>query len=74
MILPSCRFAAGCPYGPGDARLAAHLPSPMSVTGSCRETAIRTFGVLPFASMIRILQSSELRKHSLVRLYDLLQT
>jgi hypothetical protein len=36
--------------------------------------AMKTFGVLPCACMINFLQSSELRKHSLVRLNDLLLT
>jgi hypothetical protein len=46
----------------------------MSVTGSRLVMAVKTFGALPFTSMISTLQSSELRKHSLVRLSDLLQT
>jgi hypothetical protein len=46
----------------------------MSVTGSRLATTMKTFGALPFTSMILTLQSSELRKHSLVRLIDLLQT
>jgi hypothetical protein len=46
----------------------------MSATGSCLSAAVETFGVLPFASVIPTLQSSELRKHSPVRLNDLLQT
>ena len=36
--------------------------------------AERTLGALPFAFVIRSLQCSELRKHSLVRLNDLLLT
>jgi hypothetical protein len=52
----------------------AHLPSEMSVIGSRLVTAMETFGALPFTSMISTLQSSELRKHSLVRLIDLLPT
>ena len=59
------------PYGPGVAGLAAGLPSGMSLTGSHRAVAVRTFGALPFACMIRALQSGELRKHSPVRLNDL---
>jgi hypothetical protein len=35
---------------------------------------MKTFGALPFATMINTLQSSELEKHSLVRLSDLLST
>jgi hypothetical protein len=46
----------------------------MFATGSCLAAATRTFGALPFASMILVLQSGELRKHSPVRLDDLLQT
>jgi len=46
----------------------------MSQTGSCLAAAVRTFGALPFASMIRTLQSGELRKHSPVRLNDLFAT
>jgi hypothetical protein len=46
----------------------------MSAAGSCLAAAARTFGALPFASMILVLQSGELRKHSPVRLDDLLQT
>jgi len=36
--------------------------------------AIKTFGALPFASMIPTFQSGELRKHSPVGLNDLLHT
>jgi len=43
----------------------------MSVTGSCVAAAIRTFGVLPFTSMMLTFQSAELRKHSAVGLDDL---
>jgi hypothetical protein len=46
----------------------------MLQTGSRLSAAIQPFGALPFASMIRTLQSSELRKHSLVRLNDLFAT
>jgi len=35
--------------------------------------ATKTFGALPFASMIEVLQCSKLRKHLLVRLNDLLK-
>jgi hypothetical protein len=35
---------------------------------------VKTFGALPFASVILTLQSSELEKHSLVRLNDLSKT
>jgi hypothetical protein len=44
----------------------------MSVTGSHFLVAIETFDALPFVSMIPSLQSGELRKHSPVRLNDLL--
>lgn len=46
----------------------------MFVTGSRLMAAIETFGALPFASMIPIFQSTELRKHPVVDLDDLLQT
>jgi hypothetical protein len=46
----------------------------MSATGSYVVVAIRTFGALPFASMILTFQSGELRKHSPVGLGDLLPT
>jgi hypothetical protein len=46
----------------------------MSATGSRLAAAARTFGVLPFASMIPAFQGDELRKHSSVSLNDLLQT
>jgi len=46
----------------------------MSRTGSRLTAAIRTFGALPFASMIRTFQSGELRKHSPVGLVDLFVT
>jgi hypothetical protein len=36
--------------------------------------ATKTFDALPFASMINVLQSSKLEKHSLVRLNDLSKT
>jgi hypothetical protein len=39
-----------------------------------RLTAIKTFGALPFASMIKTLQCSKLGKHLLVRLNDLSTT
>lgn len=35
---------------------------------------VKAAGPLPLSSMIKTLQSSELRKHSLVRLNDLLLT
>jgi len=46
----------------------------MSRTGSTLAGAIRTFGVLPFTSMIRTFQSGKLRKHSPVSLDDLFVT
>jgi hypothetical protein len=46
----------------------------MYATGSSLAAAIRTFGALPFASMILTLQSTGLRKHPVVRLGDLWQT
>ena len=52
----------------------AALPSGLSHTGSRLAAAVGTFDALPFASMIPTLQSSELRKHSLVRLNDLCET
>ena len=38
------------------------------------QIATKTFDPLPLVCMIKVLQSSELRKHSLVRLNDLLLT
>jgi hypothetical protein len=46
----------------------------MSATGSCLAAATETFGALPFACMIPVFQSSELRQHSLVGINDLLPT
>jgi hypothetical protein len=46
----------------------------MSATGSRLAAAIRTFGALPFASMILIFQSAGLRKHPAVGINDLFQT
>ncbi|WNK20339.1 hypothetical protein P1P91_05760 [Halomonas piscis] len=46
----------------------------MSITGSCLAAAIKTFGVLPCASMILTFQSPPLRKHGGVGLGDLLPT
>ena len=59
------------PYGPGDGRLAASLPSGMYTTGSCPRAATGTFGALPFASMIPTFQGPGLRKHPGVGLDDL---
>jgi hypothetical protein len=55
----------------------AHEPAPLGNVGNRLQplrAAIKTFGPLPLSSMIKTLQSSELRKHSLVRLNDLLST
>ncbi|MBK1649299.1 hypothetical protein CKO36_11945 [Rhabdochromatium marinum] len=60
------------PYGPGDRRLTALLPSGMSTTGSHLAAAIKTFGALPFTRMILTFQSGGLRKHPPVSLNDLL--
>ncbi|MHB8370500.1 MAG: hypothetical protein ACYDBP_12590 [Leptospirales bacterium] len=57
-----------------NALLAKRLPSGMSRTGSRLSTAIRTFGALPFASMIRVFQSPGLRKDPGVGLTDLFVT
>jgi len=46
----------------------------MSRTGSTLAGAIRTFGALPFASMIRTFQGPGLRKHPGVSLDDLFMT
>ena len=46
----------------------------MSRTGSRPAAAIRTFGALPFARMIRTFQSPGLRKHPGVGLDDLFVT
>jgi len=46
----------------------------MSITGSCLVAAVKTFGVLPCASMILTFQSHGLRKHPWVSLGDLLST
>jgi hypothetical protein len=46
----------------------------MSATGSCLAAAVKTFGALPFASMILTFQGPGLRKHPGVGLDDLLQT
>jgi hypothetical protein len=43
----------------------------MYTTGSCPMAAIRTFGALPFASMILTFQGPGLRKHPGVGLDDL---
>ena len=50
------------------------LPSGLLATGSRLAAAIRTFGALPFASMILIFQCPGLRKHPGVGLNDLLPT
>ena len=55
-------------------RAFAHLPSGKFATGSYVSVAARTFGVLPFASMIPAFQCPGLRKHPGVGLTDLLQT
>ena len=55
----------------------AHEPTPLGNVDNRLQplrAAIKTFGPLPLSSMIKTLQSSELRKHSLVRLNDLLST
>jgi hypothetical protein len=44
----------------------------MWATGSCLAAAIKTFGALPFASMILTFQSGGLRKHPPVSFNDLL--
>ncbi len=54
--------------------LRPHLPSGKSATGSPLAGTAGTFGAFPFAHMIPALQSGGLRKHSPVRLTDLLQT
>jgi hypothetical protein len=46
----------------------------MLATGSYVAVAIRTFGALPFASMILTFQNPPLRKHGGVGLGDLLPT
>jgi len=46
----------------------------MSATGSCLAAAVKTFGALPFASMIPTFQCPGLRKHPGVGLDDPLQT
>jgi hypothetical protein len=43
----------------------------MLQTGSRIATATKTFGALPFASMVEALQRSKRRKHLLVPTHDL---
>ena len=73
---------AASPYGPCNATGSALLTalgqrSPLGIVNNRLQrlrAAIKTFGPLPLSSMIKTLQSSELRKHSLVCLNDLLLT
>jgi hypothetical protein len=62
-----------CPYGPCNGGI---RPAPLA--NVCNrllpKAADKTFGALPFASMIKSFQRPELRKHPGVGLNDLLQT
>jgi len=54
--------------------ISAHFLSGMSATGSFLAEAMRTFGALPFTSMIPTFQCPGLRKHPGVGPDDLLPT